>query len=234
MIQKVSWKAFQESPFVFTTTLDNTGRLTGYGFSQHSRYDRCNTVMEEIWEDPRNGLVLNFSKYVSRAFIQGELFLPITLHPDGFVEVDFLSPSTIKGFENGSGILMAEGKPLFPLMYRVESPKAGVKFIPSINLAYYPELWGQALSHRDVQADKIVGANTPGKAYKDLRQYKTYMLQWDQGFVTDRNVGRVRVTLDWLEHYTNIKKWELDHKKSSGAYLWTIGAMRGNRLWVEK
>jgi hypothetical protein len=37
-----------------------------------------------------------------------------------------------------------------------------------------------------------------------------------------------------LEHYDNIKKWELDHKKSSGAYLWAIKVTdrASFRLWL--
>jgi hypothetical protein len=59
-------------------------------------------------------------------------------------------------------------------------------------------------------------------------------VQWDQGFVTKRNVGRAKVSLEWLEHYDNIKKWELDHKKSSGAYLWAIEIedRAAFRLWL--
>ena len=232
-IQSMCWYKFQTNPFVFTTVLDVTGRLAGYGFSQHSSYPRADDVIEEVWTDPRNGLISNFSKYMARSFIQGELFLSVTLHPDGFVEVDFVSPSVVKGFDNGSGILMAKGKPMFPLMYQIQESSGNTKFIPSINLAYYPELWKQVEGNKNYQKSKLVGKRK-GKAYKELRDQQTFIIQFDQGFVTQRNVGRVRVTLEWLEYYTDLKKFEMDHKKSSGAYLWaiTIADRQAFRMWL--
>ena len=232
-IQTMCWNKFQTNPFVFTTVLDVTGRLAGYGFSQHSSYPRADDVIEKTWTDPRNCLVQNFSKYMARSFIQGELFFAVTLHPDGFVEVDFVSPSVIKGFENGSGILTAKGKPMFPLMYRIEEASGGEKFIPSINLAYYPELWKQVEANKSYRKTKLFGKKK-GKAYKELRDQQTFIIQFDQGFVTQRNVGRVRVTLEWLEYYTDLKKFEMDHKKSSGAYLWTIEIedRQAFRMWL--
>lgn len=233
-LQEMCWQKFETNPFVFTTVLDVTGRLAGYGFSQHSSYPRADAMMGDTWTDPRNNLVMNFSKYMARSFIQGELFLPVTLHPDGFVEVDFMSPSVIKGFDNGSGILMAEGKPMFPLMYRIEENTGNEKFIPSINLAYYPELWSQVKKNKHFKMSKVFGSGQSDPAYKELNKCRTYMVQFDQGFVTQRNVGRVRVTLEWLEYYTDLKKFEMDHKKSSGAYLWTIAIedRQAFRMWL--
>lgn len=233
-IQTMCWNKFETNPFVFTTVLDITGRLAGYGFSQHSSYPRADDVIEEVWTDPRNNLVQNFSKYMARSFIQGELFLSVTLHPDGFVEVDFISPSVIKGFENGSGILMAKGKPMFPLMYRIEENSGEAKYIPSINLAYYPSLWKQVKANKHYQQAKVIGGKTKGKAFKELEGHQTFIIQFDQGFVTQRNVGRVRVTLEWLEYYSDLKKFEMDHKKSSGAYLWSIeiADRQAFRMWL--
>lgn len=232
-IQEMCWQKFQQNPFVFTTVIDIMGRLTGYGFQQNSTYPRANELMEEIWEDPRNNLVMNFGKYIARSVIQGELFLSLTVHADGFIEVDFISPSIIKGFDNNSGILMAKNKPLFPLMYRIQDKTGGEKFIPSINLAYYPELWKEALANKHVKSSKVVGKKA-GKKFSGVNNYQTYIVQWDQGFITDRNVGRVRASLEWIEHYSNIKKWELDHKKSSGSYLWAIEIedRQSFRMWL--
>lgn len=231
--QAVCWQKFNENPFIFTTVTDMCGRLAGYGFEQGSISDKVNDFMHLIWTDPRNMLVSNFSKYIARSIVQGELFLCVTVHDDGFVEVDFVSPSVIKGFDNNSGILTAEGKPLFPLMYRVENTDGSEKFIPSINLAYYPQLWEEVKKNKHVKMTKVAG-KTSAAVFKPIGGYKTYMVQWDQGFVTTRNVGRVKVSLEWINHYDNIKKWELDHKKSSGAYLWAIKIedRAAFRLWL--
>lgn len=232
-LQNRCWQKFNENPFVFTTVTDTTGRLTGYGFEQHSTFSKVEDFMHEVWTDPRNMLILHFGKYIARSVIQGELYLVFTVHPDGFVEVDFVSPSVIKGFDNQSGILTAAGKPLFPLMYRMEGSDGSEKFVPSINLAYYPELWAEVKDNKNVKMGKVVGKSGK-KAFKELGGYQTFMVQWDQGFVTTRNVGRAKVALEWVEHYDNIKKWELDHKKSSGAYLWAIKIIdrAAFRLWL--
>jgi hypothetical protein len=238
-LQKRCWAKFHRNPFVFTTVMDTTGRLSGYGFEQNSSYPKADEFMERIWDDPRNMLAQHFSKYIARSVIQGELFFVFTIHKDGFVEVDFLSPTTIKGFKNSSGILTPENKPMFPLMYRTETVVNMVtteRFIPSINLAYYPELWATLKTHPEwtsVVESKIAGKNGHAK-FKDLGGHTQFVVQFDQGLVTSRNVGRAKVALEWLEHYDNIKKWELDHKKSSGAYLWTIKVQdrASFRLWL--
>ena len=237
-LQKACWAKFNQNPFILTTVTDMVGRLTGDGFEQRSRFDKVDMFMHKVWTDPRNMLVQNFSKYIARSLVQGELFLVNTAHEDGFVEVDFMSPSVIKGFTDNSGVLTAKGKPLFPLMYRAETTaEDGVgteeKFIPHINLAYYPELWSQVTANKHVKTSKIIGKSS-SKKFAPLNGYRTFIVPWDQGFVTKRNVGRVKVALEWLEHYDNIKKWELDHKKSSGAYLWTIEVedRAAFRLWL--
>jgi len=40
--------------------------------------------------------------------------------------------------------------------------------------------------------------------------------------------------LEWLNHYENLKKFEIDHKKSSGSYLWifTFEDPRAFKLWT--
>ena len=238
-LQKYCWAKFNRNPFVFTTVMDTTGRLAGYGFEQNSTYPKADDFIASTWKDPRNMLVQHFSKYIARSVIQGELFFVFTIHKDGFVEIDFLSPTAIKGFKNNSGILTPDNKPMFPLMYRTEQIVNGItktQFIPSINMAYYPDLW-QALavhSQWNKTFNKDVIGKNPNKKFAPLANYTQFVVQFDQGLVTSRNVGRAKVALEWLEHYDNIKKWELDHKKSSGAYLWTIEVAdrAAFRLWL--
>jgi len=233
LIQKFCWLKFKQNGFVYTSTMDTVGRMVGNGFSQSSFYPKCSDVMESIWEDPRNGLIQNFSKYIARSLIQGELFLVLSVHTDGFVEIDFLSPSQIGGFNDDSGVLMATDKPMFPLMYQVMSDTGRNKFIPDINLAYYPELWAQIRGNKDVPMRDIIGKSN-NKIFKAVGGYSTFIVRWDQGFVTKRNVGGVRATLKWLEKYEQLKDWEIDHKKSSGAYLWCIEVKdrQSLRLWL--
>lgn len=238
-LQAACWGKFNCNPFVFTTVMDTTGRLTGYGFDQGSTYPKADEFMQKVWKDPRNMLVQHFKKYIARSVIQGELFLVLTIHKDGFVEVDFLSPTTITGFENGSGILTPENKPMFPLLYRVETivkRVQQVKYLPSINLAYYPQLWDVVRKHQEYvpEMETKTSGKSSDKKFSTIGGCTQFVVQFDQGLVTSRNVGRLKVSLEWLEHYDNIKKWELDHKKSSGAYLWTIKVAdrAAFRLWL--
>jgi hypothetical protein len=44
----------------------------------------------------------------------------------------------------------------------------------------------------------------------------------------------LRTTIEWLNHYENLKKYEIDHKKSAGSYVWvfTIEDPRMFKMWL--
>lgn len=232
--QQACWIKFKSNAFVHTTVLDTTGRLTGMGFNLFSHYPKANDFIDSFWHDPRNRLVTNFKKYVARGVIQGELPLNVTMHKDGFVEVDFVSPTTIYGFTDSSGIITKKGKNNFHLMYRVVDSDNDVYLIPSINLAYYPELWKDVEENTEYKNAISGGAKLLGKEDYGIEGYTSFIIWMDQGFVTKRNVGGVQVVMEWLNHYDNMKRWELDHKKSSGAYLWVVEIedRQAFRLWL--
>jgi len=232
-LQRECWNLYRTNGFVFTTMQDLVGRLCGHGFSQFSPYERLNDFMDKVWHDPRNMLVSNFSDYVLRGIIQGETYLAATVHNDGFVEVDFIAPTLVSGFTDGSGILFAKNKPNMPLLYKVNGDASNPHYIPDINLAYYPELWAQIESSQEWGQikDRIINS---GKGRDDLHKCQTFMLRWEQGAVTKRNIGRVRASMEWINHYINLKKWEMDHKKSSGSYLWHMEFedVKAWKLWL--
>jgi hypothetical protein len=72
------------------------------------------------------------------------------------------------------------------------------------------------------------------KVFKPLGGYNRFIIAWDKSFITRRAVSYLRTTLEWLNHYENLKKYEIDHKKSSGAYLWVIRIVepRAYKLWL--
>lgn len=232
-VQDECWSKYKNNGFVSTTMKDLVGRLTGYGFDVFSPYEKLNDFMDSTWHDPRNMLTQNFTKYVTRGVVQGELFLTATLHNTGFVEVDFVSPSLISGFDDGSGIICAKNKPMMPLMYKITPVGGGEYYIPDINLAYYPDLWEQLEARPDwgTISTKLMNC---GSGLDKFRRCRTFMLQWNQGAVTKRNVGRVKASLIWLNRYDNLKAWEADHKKSSGAYLWSFEFedLKAFKLWL--
>jgi len=233
------WKKFIHNPQINSYIRDYMGRLTGEGFEMSSDDPVISDKMKQIITDPRNSLYSNMSKYVARSEIEGELYLCLTVHTDGFVEVDFMDPSTISsnGTSN-SGIYYHKTKQNFPLWYEFTSNTGLFQetyIIPSINIAYFPELKTTLKDFPNIQ-DKALNASKDGSSkYKALGGFKRFIITWDKGFITPRNISHLRTTIVWINHYENLKKWEIDHKKSSGAYLWvaTISDAKSLRTWLK-
>ena len=57
---------------------------------------------------------------------------------------------------------------------------------------------------------------------KKLGGYNRFIVAWDRGFLTRRALSYLRTVVEWLNHYETLKKYEIDHKKSCGAYAWTF------------
>ena len=237
-LQQQCWSKFVRNPQINSHVRDYAGNLTGFGFETSSHVVEINDIIELISEDPRNNLITNTTKYVARAEIEGELFLPLTLHRDGFVEIDFADPSSLKGGgDKNSGIIFHPKKPTMPLLYLFEvstAHGAEIHAYPSIYLAYYPKLWGLISNHVSLQGKKIVYPKKSGRPYSQLGGFSSFVVSWDRGFLTPRNVSHIRTTLEWLNYYEDLKKYEIDHKKSSGAYLWIIAFedIKAFRVWL--
>ena len=239
-LQKHCWEKFHKNPQINTSVRGLMGRLTGMGFETTSEINEINEVIREIEYDPRNRLYNYFPKFVARSNIEGELFLCLTCHEDGFIEIDFIDPSTVTGGgDDGSGIIFHPSKHLFPLFYNVCNNKTQnqdqqIEQIPSINIARYPELAEipnlQGISF-ELQTNSRKTRRNP---WKQLGYYYKFIVAWDKGFMTRRAVSYLRTTLEWLNHYENLKKYEIDHKRSSGSYLWVfqIEDPRTFKLWL--
>ncbi len=232
--QEECWKKAESNPQINSHIRDRMGRMTGWGFSMSSQHRNINNAIEEIMEDPRNNLYESFPKYVARDGIEGELFLVLTLHKSGFVEVDFVSPSSVSGGgDKGSGIIFHPTKQNFPLFYLVRMDKSKTEdgqqneqvLIPSINIAYYPELEKEVNDHASYSPDKLRYAKVRKQnqtPYDQFNGYYRFMIHWNKGFMTRRNVSNIKTTIEWVNYYEALKKYEIDHKKSSGAYLWVV------------
>lgn len=238
VLQQQCWSKFVRNPQINAHVRDYAGNLTGFGFEISSHIVEINDILELISEDPRNNLLINMNKYVARAEIEGELFLPLTLHRDGFVEIDFADPSSLKGGgDKNSGIIFHPKKPTMPLLYLFEVATAHgteIHAYPSIYLAYYPQLWGKISRHTNLLGKKIVYPKKSGRPYSKLGGFSSFVVSWDKGYLTPRNVSHIRTTLEWLQYYEDLKKYEIDHKKSSGAYLWiiTFEDLKAFRTWL--
>ncbi len=238
-LQQTCWNKFNTNPHVGTAVRGQVGRLTGLGFEVTSENQEIQDAVKETELDPRNRLYSFWSKYVGRAIIEGELFLCLTVHPDSFVEVDFIDPSNIAG-GGEDGILYHPFKATLPLFYYVTPPDSqnnanqrGAMLVPSIYIAYYPDLIKEA--------EKVSGFNKNllkdsegGSKYNRLGKYKRFIVAWDRSFITRRNISYLRTILEWLNHYETLKKYEIDHKKSAGAYLWvvTMEDPKAFRTWL--
>ena len=232
----------ESNPMVSTAVRGIQGRLTGRGFETTSEVFKIQQAIEEIEEDPRNRLYYFWPKYVSRGFIDGELGLILTLHPDGFVEVDYLGPQALnhgKGTDE-TGIIFHPEKTLFPLFYIVETTvdsRIEYRQIPSIYIARYPELIQVAKKHKDFDEQDQKSAKYSGKQsskFKRFNGFNRFAIFWDKGFVTRRAVSYLRAIILWCNYYENLKMYEIEHKKSSGAYLWMFEFedIKAFRQWI--
>jgi len=226
LLQRVCWTKFNRNPFVGTAVRGQVGRLTGMGFEISSEVLEIQEAIETTELDPRNAMYHNWTKYSGRAIIEGELFLLLTVHTDGFIEVDFIDPSNIRG-GGEDGILYHPNKSTFPLFFFVsEDTTTAVNsekyLIPSINIGYFPELYKVAKGLETFDESLLKDSRSSKNVYNKVGGFRRFVVSWDKSFVTKRNVSYLRTIIEWLNHYENLKKYEIDHKKSAGAYLWTI------------
>lgn len=239
-LQAQCWKKFVLSPQINSHVRDYQGSLTGSGFQMSSDVQEIQDAITEISEDPRNEFHKRMPQYVARAEIEGELFLPLTIHTDGFVEVDFMEPQNLKGGgDSNSGIIFHPKKQTMPLMYRFEQKtskgQTETVHVPSIYLAMYPEMYRLISGNPDITTKSLRLSRGIGRKYSKLGGFKSFITAWDRGFLTKRNVSHIRTTIMWVNHYENLKKWEIDHKKSSGSYLWVVQMedAKAYRTWLK-
>jgi len=239
-LQKQCWDKATKNPQISSHVRDQMGRMAGNGFKFSSELPDVAAVLSEISEDPRNDLYQNFPKYAGRSEIEGELFLIFTVHQNGFVEIDFTPPNTIRGGgDKGSGIIFHSRKKTFPLFYlttlKTNRKDNTTMIIPSINIAYYPELIKDAEDHGSFDKDKLRDCITKDRRFKKFGGFYRFMVHWNKGLMVPRNVSHIRTTLKWANYYEMLKEYEIDHKRSSGAYLWVIQMedMVAFRRWLQ-
>ncbi len=244
-LQEQCWLKAEKNPQINSHVRDTMGRMAGWGFSFNAQINELQKDIDELCEDPRNDLYQKIPKFCARTEIEGELFLCYTLHDDGFIEVDFIAPSKIRGGgDKDSGIIFHPTKQDFPLFYCVNfdgvndsALQDNQVLIPSINICYYPELEETVKNHGSYRVDKLKYAkakNPNKKAYKDINGYCRFIVHWNKGFLTKRNASHIKTTIEWVNHYETLKNYEINHKKSSGAYLWVImmDDIRAFRGWL--
>jgi hypothetical protein len=220
-LQQACWDKFNKNPQISTAVKGQVGRLTGFGFETSCEITKIQDLIEELEFDPRNRLYLFWPKYVGRSVIEGELFLALTVHDDGFIETDFIDPSDISG-GGEDGVIYHPNKSTMPLFYYVKKAGGGSVLVPSIFIARYPDLIKVAKESGTFQDDLLKGSRSSKARFKKVGGFNRFIVSWDKSFMTKRNVSHLRTILEWLNHYENLKKYEIDHKKSAGSYLWVV------------
>lgn len=94
-LQDECWRKFNTNPQISTAISDNSGVVCGKGFSITSPNPKVCSFIDQVMKDSRNRLLSNLKKFHTRSEIEGELFLAVTAHQDGFVEVDFMHPEKL-------------------------------------------------------------------------------------------------------------------------------------------
>jgi hypothetical protein len=233
--QRECWRMFQRNPQVNTSVRGITGRIAGWGFETSSMVPEIQAAIEEIDLDWRNRLYSFVPKFITRANTEGELFLILTAHYDGFIEVDFLDPLRISaGGDDDSGIIFHPKKDTLPVFYNVSdiSGNSVVEQIPSIFVARDPRVVEDVAGHTSYDESKQRRVALP--RFRQIGGYQRFVVSWDKGLITRRAVSYLRTTIEWLNHYEQLKKYEIDHKKSSGAYAWvfTFEDPKAFKLWA--
>lgn len=228
-LQRELLAKFFNNPTISSTTRDYIGRMTGYGFKMYSDVPEIQNKIDIISNDYRNRLYEMLPKFAGRAFVQGELLLILTVHRDGFVEIDFVSPETLDsfGYDNGGKILHPT-KSSFPLAYQFEfegnnSGELREKvLIPSINIARYPELKSVLENTQDYKTSVAKKPIVGGKEFRGIGGYNRFVVEWDKSLITTRNLSHIASVLNYINYHESLKRLEIDFKKSVSTYVWAI------------
>jgi len=238
-LQDECWNKFHRNPQINTSVRGLQGRITGRGFETTSEIKEVQEVIDEIELDPRNRLYNFWPKYVGRSNVEGELFLCLTCHwRTGFIEIDFIDPATInEGGDDDTGVIFHPDKTTMPLFYNVskkDDRKDNYDQIPSIFIARYPELLKVAREHDNCKVKYQKKSRSTAKMFKKFQGYYRFIISWDKGFITRRATSYLKTTIQWLNYYEMLKKYEIDHKRSVGSYVWVfqIENPRDFRLWL--
>lgn len=216
------WHKFHSNPHVNTSMRGLAGRIAGNGFATVSDIRQISEVIEETETDYRNRLYDYWPKYITRGFLSGELFLCFTCHDNGFIEIDFIDPDIIKG-EPEHGIIFHPRKTRMPLIYCIKDDDNDIEEqIPSVYLARYPELINEAKKHDAFHSPSLKDSRSRKHCFKKLGGFNRFIVSWDLGLITSRSTSHLQTILQWLNHWETLKKYEIDHKKSSGAYVWVV------------
>jgi len=240
-LQRLCWDKFNESPHINTAVRGHVGRLAGFGFEITSDIQEIQEAITETEYDPRNRLYDAWPKFVGRSVLEGELHLLLTIHQKGFVEVDFIDPSNISG-GGEDGILYHPNKATMPLFYFVTpSPEENrvitqkTMLVPSVFIAYYPDLIKIVQKANYGYKEELAkSSRSSNNAYNKIGGFQRFIVSWDKSLLTRRNTSHLRTVIQWLNLYENLKKYEIDHKKSAGSYLWvvTIEDAKSFRTWL--
>jgi hypothetical protein len=227
-LQKELLQKYFNNPQISSTTRDYIGRMTGHGFSVYSDVQEVDEKLKWIFNDYRNRLHTMLPKFAGRAFVQGELFLVLTIHSDGFVEVDMMSPETLDrvGY-SGSGKILHPQKPAMPLAYQFEfednngSGMNRKEIIPSIFVARYPELDAVLKDTTEYKSSVAVKPEKTTGKFKELK-YNKFVVEWDKGLLTSRNISHIASVLTYINYHEALKRLGIDFKKSVSTYVWAV------------
>lgn len=242
ILQREIWNKAQQTPHCNTAVRGLAGRLAGRGFEVSCELPKIQDIIDEVTDDHRNRLFCNNYKLALRGGLEGELFLCLTCHPDGFIEVDFIDPTRIEGFSDGTGVLWHPKKANMPLIYNVKADDRVTvtdrdrldQQIPSINIARYPDLLEVAENQFGFDRSLLAKSQRWGNRFIDLGRFNQFIVSWDKSWITRRNIGHLRTILKWSNLYENLKLWEADYKKSASAYLWVfkITDSKAFKIWL--
>lgn len=237
-LQTLCWKKFLQNPWINTAVRGSAGRTIGMGFEVTSEIEEIQNKIDEVYFDPRNRFYDVLKKYVIKSILSGELALCLTVHKDGFIEVDYIDPKDINGAWD-DGILYHPTKATFPLFFNVNL-RSGSDVnsvvhpvqIPSINIARFPSMFQAVKGDGSLNEEMLKSSKEDG--ISEFGGFNRFIVYWNRGCLTRRASSHLRTVIEWVNHYELLKMYEIDHKRSSGSYLWTFTMedMKTYKKWL--
>ena len=219
-LRAACWEQYHNSPFVKTAVDDNAGAIAGEGFELSSPIIEIDDILFKMHEDFRNKLYHRWKTYIRHRSVTGEMYLIFTVHEDSekFIEVDYVSSEKICGSGFEDGIIYHPDKTLMPLIYSIEQENGTYIQIPSINIAYAPNLLKIAKKSDHYNKKELKGSKS-GNPDK-LGGFKRFIVSWEGSLLTRRSSSYYRTVIIWSNLYTLLKMIEIDHKRAMATFAW--------------
>ncbi len=241
-LQDLTYKQYREFPYIRSDVDRKVNMVTGKNFGFSSYIPDIDEFLEEEVYDHRNLLWWRMPGWIVRMLVEGELFILVTVQPDGFCVFNIIEPSYVTGALDATGIWSDPGNVLLPLYYNIKDLTSGGdgEIIPSINHIYdagYDKVdLGESFKRELLKGSQLLDR---GK-YKALGGYSRFVIHWNNLNGVDeakRDTSFLRAVLKYVNFYQQSILWSMDYRKSLASWSQEVKfsddafGQKAYRLW---